>query len=251
MKHLQKWILVCAAVFVSSAAAAEVGEPSAFMTQVKVEVGSDGSVMSAEAEKGLNEEIRTGIERQVSAWTFAPPTEQDKPVSAVTYVQVAACLVPKQDSVSLAIANVGNGPYRPMLVQFQPLSAPPPGLLSATTLQLTIDYSVQANGRATFEHVQINSPTDARGERWLKSMASQWVKAQRFKPEQLNNVPVSTRMQTNITLVASTADSRDKENWSAQELARQALSPACLKALGQNDDQTVVVDSPVKLLPRG
>ncbi|WP_349777763.1 energy transducer TonB [Xanthomonas sp. WHRI 6108] len=253
MQHMQGWMkgVLCVAACLSQAAVAEVGKPSAFMTQVRVEVGPDGSIVSAQADKGLHEKLRDSIERRVGAWTFSPPTEQGKPVSAVTYVQVAACLVPKQDAVNLAIANAGNGPYRPTLVQFQPRSAPPPGLLSATALQLTIDYNVLANGHATFEQVHISSPTDARGARWLEGMAAQWVRAQRFKPEQLNNVPVSTRMQTNITLSGGPTTPRDLNNQRSLELTRQALSPECLQALGDTADQTVVVDSPIKLLPRG
>lgn len=253
MQHMQGWMkgVLCVAACLSQAAVAEVGKPSAFMTQVRVEVGPDGSIVSAQADKGLHEKLRDSIERRVSAWTFAPPTEQGKPVSAVTYVQVAACLVPKQDAVNLAIANAGNGPYRPTLVQFQPRSGSTTGLLSATALQLTIDYNVLANGRATFEQVHISSPTDARGARWLEGMAAQWVRAQRFKPEQLNNVPVSTRMQTNITLSGGPTTPRDLNNQRSLELTRQALSPECLQALGDTADQTVVVDSPVKLLPRG
>lgn len=253
MQHMQGWMkaVLCAAACMTQAAVAEVSKPSAFMTQVRVEVGPDGSIVSAQADQGLHEKVRESIERRVSAWTFAPPTEQGRPVSAVTYVQVAACLVSKQDAVSLAIANAGNGPYRPPRVEFQPRSAPPPGLLSATALQLTIDYNVLANGRATFEQVHINSPTDARGARWLEGMAAQWVKAQRFKPEQLNNVPVSTRMQTNITLSGGPTTPRDLNNQRSLELPRQALSRECLQALGDTADQTVVVDSPVKLLSRG
>lgn len=138
--------------------------------------------------------LAQSAEAEIRRWVFAPPMRDGRAVSGRTYALVRMCLIPSGEQYEYTVSYAGNGP----LSRFHPPKSwspdvpTPPGIKRLTG---TITYLVSPEGKATLESAVLDDEAlrEKYGRQWFLFQAD-WLKQQRFVPEQIDGVPVATRV---------------------------------------------------------
>jgi len=257
-KHHARWIRLCGVItllpcMLAGPAAADetAAAPKVLHLQVRVDIAADGNGV-ATAEGKVPEALRSVIEKQVDSWKFQPAMRDGLPVAATTWVRVATCMVPDGDKVRVSSGYEGNGPYQSESVAFGTATPPPVALIrKGMATLLHVSYTVQPDGKGAFESVEFDDSVPDAFRPWFEQTMKQLVKAQRYQPERVEGVPVATRMRlpVHMELAAGGASTRSQRAaMREQQQLSDQLSPACRAAAGQQPEQAVALDSPVRLL---
>lgn len=226
-----------------------------FSTQARVEVDGQGRVAGVTTDAALAPVFAQAVKATVEKMRFAPPMKDGRPVSGVTFVWLGACAVPEAASADYRFAVVyqGNGPARHGPYPRYPFEM----MHAGQSAKMRLNYHILANGSAEIDAIEM---TEGRGQyrALLRKTLQDWIAASTFEPEQLDGLPVTTKMsmpvefkagpQQNYNSLASARKHAEKETQ-----ASAAASRSCMTAKQGSDlqEREMALDSPFHLQPQG
>ena len=227
----------------ASAAASDKTDPKpiAFTTYAKVVVDAAGVPTKVEADRNLPQELRTYIEGLGARWRFEPISVQGGSGTGATYVSLGACAVPEATGgYRFAIDYRYNGPGRPGGV-LSPPRYPVDAMVERIEGTLFVTMEVKPDGRAVIQETAFEG-AEPRHERFFTRTARDWVRNLQFMPEELDGVPVATRIRVPVQFTMGSPTPQEKA-------AATSASPACSAAAGVPAMLPVALDSPFKRRP--
>lgn len=178
------------------AAGEVVAEPVLIPMRAALDIDREGHVAGVEFvdAEGVPVILTQSAETEIRRWAFAPPTRGGQAVSGRTYALVRMCLIPKGEQYEYTVSYAGNGP----LSRFHPSKSWSPDVPRPPDIKRltgTITYLVSPEGKATLESAVLDDEAlrEDYGRKWFLFQAD-WLKQQRFVPEQIDGVPVATRV---------------------------------------------------------
>jgi hypothetical protein len=236
-------------VFVGLPASAVAAQAAVqFRATAHVVVEADGVPSRAEASHKLPEPIRQAVEQHVLQLRFQPVVVDGVARTASTQVLLEACAVQQPGGeLSLAIDYRSNGPgYSSGEARPTPLTYPRAAAEAAVEGTFDLVVRVETDGSAMVESIKRLRGNQRMFERDIRA----WVEAQRYVPEQVDGVPVATRLTQHVDFYVF-APYREQRGLGSEEARRASQRCAAAGADGQPAHDPVVLDSPLKLLSSG
>lgn len=245
-------LLAALACLVVSAQASDASAPIPFRVMAKVWVDANGQPSQVRAMNALPQAVSASIEERVAMWRFQSPVVDGTPRSGITYVSLGACAVPEPDgSLRLALKYTGNGPgYADGVVALPPPRYPIDMARRGLGGEWKVNYVVELDGSATLVGIAESQP-DPRTLKLVEPALRAWVKSMRHLPEQIDGVPVRTRVSTPVSMMVVKRASSGKALFARQK-RRLEGSPECAAVMEQGGDQRpFALDSPFRRLDAG
>lgn len=216
-------------------------EPVAFKATAKVVVDAQGVPQTVVASQALPEPIRFAVEQRVAEWRFEPLVIDGQPRTGSTHVFLEACAVPREDGgLSIAMEYTGNGPgYPDGELRLRLPEYPTDAMRSGSTGSFRVVVVVGADGSAVVESIQ----REQGSLRYFEAPLRAWASSLRYVPEEVDGVPVSTRISIPLDFTLARPSRRNAETRD---------SKACATASqGGWPRDPVVLDSPFRPLASG
>ena len=253
MRHFigVRWALILAAPWLclnpAIAYATQAQLPILLHAEVALDVDPEGRVAAVEISRGkVPAALIDRVDAAARQWRFQPLMRDGKAVNGRTYARMEICLVPNEDEYQVAIDYRGNGPG------FLPPRNPKSTILPVRELarhgirlEGKIRYRVGVDGRAVLEYAELSDPELKKkyGDIWRRQQ-SLWMAEDRYRPEQINGVPVATLLEVATSEEWAPSDERKRRR------AEYAMgTQACRVAAGSASSEPTAVDSPFRRLP--
>lgn len=228
------------------------GKPVLIYMQAALDIDGDGRVAAVTYidERKVPDFIRQRGEQVAKAWMFQPPVKNGRSVTGRTFVGMQVCLVPRDDSLDIAITSSDNGPATILSARSKPVRTRAGGSAALPLIKLLdqdvshwqgkVVYTVSAEGKSKLESATLDDPQlqERYGDLWLKAQ-DEIFKGFRYLPELTDGVPTSTRMESTVEFWADRADR------AARTQERDEQSDAC-QALKSDNGRQIASDSPFK-----
>lgn len=228
------------------------GKPVLIYMQAALDIDRDGRVSAVTYmdDSKVPDVIRQRGEQLAKAWMFQPPEKDGRSVTGRTFVGMQVCLVPRDDSMDIAITSADNGPASILSARSKPLRTRAGGSAALPLVKLLnqdvsrwqgkVIYAVSAEGKAKVESATLDDAQlqERYGDLWLKAQ-DEIFKGFRYLPELIDGVPTSTRMESTVEFWADGADR------AARTQERDEQSDAC-RALKNDNGRQIASDSPFK-----
>lgn len=246
-------LLACLLLSVQTLNAADVEQgPILVHLKAGLDVDNEGRVSNVTFvdDERVPDAVRRDAERIARAWRFQPPSKAGKPVGGRTYAGIQACMVSSRDGIDYTFAFVGNGPagtYRPPRKGHSPVM-PIAKLMGEGVDRLggKVVYVVAPDGTATVEEAVLDDPKLQAhyGHLWLRDQRD-YFKGFRYRPELIDGVATSTRIET-VSEQVWFKEAR-RHDLDVHVRAENERSDACRKLRGAENRQ-IASDSVFKRL---
>lgn len=242
---MAKWSVGIGAVLCIGTAMADgpVREPVQFRASAHVVVGVDGVPSAVEASGKLPGPIREAVHAHVADMRFEPLVIDGKARTGSTHVFLDACAIPQDDGrLNIAMEYRANGPgYLDGELRLRLPDYPAEAMYSGSEGSFTVNVVVARDGTVEVESVQ----REKGSLRVFEPAVRAWASSLRYIPEQVDGVPVETRLSIplDFTLSLPARGRAARERRLAEILETRTCAAA---AQGQSRRDTVVVDSPFK-----
>ncbi len=228
------------------------GKPLLVYMQAALDIDRDGRVAAVTYvdDHKVPDVIRQRGEQVAKAWVFLPPEKDGQSLTGRTFVGMHVCLSPRDDGVDFAITSSDNGPATILSARSKPLrtrggssAALPLGKLldqDVSRWRGKVIYTVSAEGKAKLESATLDDPQlqERYGHLWLNAQRETF-KNFRYRPELVDGVATSTRMESTVEVWA------DRTDLAARTQERDEQSDAC-QALKSDNGRQIASDSPFK-----
>ena len=207
-----------------------------FKADVRVGVGEDGAPREVVVNQQLPEPIRRAMEARIAQWRFEPLVVDGRPSVGTTYVFVDACVVQREDGqLGVAMDYLWNGPgYADNALRHPPPLYPPDAARAGSVGSFRVIKRIGVDGAVTIESIErLSGPRKS-----FESALRAWATALRYVPEEVNGVPVETRIVIPVDFKLSGPPSR--KDRAKQRVAAQG-SDACITASGGGEQDNPVV----------
>lgn len=224
--------------------------PVQFQASALVAVDAEGVPQQAEASALLPAHLREIVEHRAMALRFKPVVIDGERKGGTTHVFLQGCILPGNDgSLRIAMDYSHNGPgYADGALRLPPLAYPRAAWAAGVQGSFELIVLVAADGSASIESIEGRR----RDLRPFREALETWVASMRYVPEQIDGVPVATRISifTDFVIGEYAASRRVARDQAEQtRLAEAKASKQCIDAA--RDERTppsVALDSPFKLL---
>jgi hypothetical protein len=207
-------------------------------SESRVEVGADGRVIAVQSDPALPPAVAAALADNIRKVAFAPPVKDGHAVPGVTYVWQDACAAPVDGAYRMAVKFRGNGPS---LVQRLFPRYPHDAMMAREHAEWVAEFDVQPDGSVKLHDAKRIHGSNRRFDGSFREMITQWIEAQRFRPEELAGTPVGTRMSTQVEFGV------DDRSMRMKDVRKQPASAndSCQLALSgdASPDQRVALDS--------
>ncbi len=216
-----------------------------FKANARVVVDENGVPTQVEASQKLPEPIRRAVEARVAQWRFQPLVVDGQPRTGTTHVFLDACAVQQQDGeLNIAMDYLWNGPgYVDGELRHPVPAYPAEAARGGNEGSFRVIVKIGADGVATVESIERQKGVLKLFEPTLRA----WATAFRYVPEEIDGVPVETRiaMPVDFTIYGPNPPRTER----ARRIAAVQSSSTCATASqGGTRTNPVVLDSPFKLL---
>lgn len=166
----------------------------------------------------------------------------------MTFVRVGACAIPVAGGYRLGLDFKGNGPA---IVDAGPWFIPPPRypqemLRAGGEGSFQVSYTIQVDGTTRVDSIEPLAGTGGRHVKAFRSALTSWIKALRYRPEQVNGIPVATEMSFPVDF--ELRDAKSLQGY-REELEHRALASREWVAAMPGGPLPIARNSPVKVTP--
>lgn len=244
MNKAMLWFAVVSCVGVAWAGEVS-GDAVPFKANARVVVDEHGVPREVVASPKLPEPIRHAVEAHVAQLRFEPIVVDGQRRAGTTHVFLDACAVEQEDGrLNVAMDYRWNGPgYADGELVRRPPSYPVEAMRGRSEGSFRVIVKIGADGVAAVESIEREKGVLKLFEPTLRA----WATALRYVPEEIDGMPVETRIAIPVEYTVSGPNPSRAER--ARRTATVQSSSSCAAA-SQGGAQTnpVVLDSPFRLL---